>query len=85
MQDPIIGHRAFVGGAVLPVYLDRRGRQYVEDDDGAPLYGLWLYKGEDNAAWLGGPAERMAALAVGPRVNNATNEGPGCSEPAADA
>jgi hypothetical protein len=28
------------------------------------------------------PAERMAARAVGPRVNNARNEGPGCLEPA---
>jgi hypothetical protein len=42
MQDPIIGHREFVGRARLPVYWDRRGRQYVEDDDGSPLYGLWL-------------------------------------------
>jgi hypothetical protein len=48
VQDPIIGHRDFVGGARLPVYLDRNGRQYVTDDDGAPLYGLWLYEGEDN-------------------------------------
>jgi hypothetical protein len=48
LQDPIIGHRAFVGGVVLPVYLDHRGRQYAEGDDGEPLYGLWLYEGEDD-------------------------------------
>lgn len=48
MENPILGHRAFVGGLVLPVYLDRRGRQYVVDDDGMPLYGLWLYKVGDD-------------------------------------
>jgi putative SOS response-associated peptidase YedK len=38
----------------------------------------WL----DEAALPGPfPAERMAALAVGQRVNNAKNEGPECLEP----
>jgi hypothetical protein len=47
MPDPIIGHFEFVAGAVFPVYLDVRGRQYILDD-GTPLYGLWLYEGEDD-------------------------------------
>jgi putative SOS response-associated peptidase YedK len=43
---------------------------------------------EEIAGWLDEavlpgpfPAERMAARAVGPRVNKARNEGPGCLEP----
>jgi hypothetical protein len=48
VQDPIIGSREFVGGERLPVYLDSHGRQYVGDDDGAPLYGVCLYEGEDD-------------------------------------
>jgi putative SOS response-associated peptidase YedK len=43
---------------------------------------------EDFPAWLEGaelpapfPAEKMKALAVGPRVNSPRNEGPGCLAP----
>ena len=50
-------------------------------------HGRWLDPGEDRpeavAALLGpAPAEGMVARAVGLRVNNPANEGPGCVEAA---
>jgi putative SOS response-associated peptidase YedK len=55
-----------------------------------PIHGRMpvLLAREDFAGWLDEavlpgpyPAKRMAALAVGPRVNNAKNDGPECLEP----
>jgi hypothetical protein len=36
-----IGSRVFVDGTVRPIYQDAHG-QYVLDDDGARVYGVWL-------------------------------------------
>jgi hypothetical protein len=38
--DPIIAYCAFADGAMSPVYEDGR-RQYVIDDDGHRVYGVW--------------------------------------------
>jgi hypothetical protein len=40
-DDPVIGHCKFADGAMRPIYDDGR-RQYVIDDDGYPVYGVWL-------------------------------------------
>jgi hypothetical protein len=39
--DPIIGHCAFADGAMRPIY-DNGRRQYVIDNDGYRVYGVWL-------------------------------------------
>jgi hypothetical protein len=36
-----IGHREFVDGTRRPIYRDEQG-QYVLDDDGERVYGVWL-------------------------------------------
>lgn len=33
----------FVGGITRAVYVDEDGRQYVLDDEGQKVYGLWLH------------------------------------------
>ena len=33
----------FADGVVRPVFLDADGRQYVLDDNGQPIYGVWIY------------------------------------------
>jgi hypothetical protein len=38
-----IGSIPFVDGVSRPVYLDADGRQCVLDDDGKPIYGVWIY------------------------------------------
>jgi hypothetical protein len=40
-DDPGIGHCKFADGAMRPIYDDGR-RQYVIDNDGFPVYGVWL-------------------------------------------
>jgi hypothetical protein len=40
-DDPVIGHCKFADGAMRPIYDDGR-RQYVIDNDGFPVYGVWL-------------------------------------------
>jgi hypothetical protein len=40
-RDPIIGNCKFADGAMRPIYDDGQ-RQYVFDDDGYPVYGVWL-------------------------------------------
>jgi hypothetical protein len=43
MNTPQIGVVPFVDGITRPVFLDEDGRQYVlDEDDGQPIYGVWL-------------------------------------------
>ena len=42
MPDPIVAYTAFLGGPMRPVYEQWNGRQYVMDDEGEPVYGLWF-------------------------------------------
>jgi hypothetical protein len=37
----LVGYQHFVDGTRRPIYEDARG-QYVMDDEGEPVYGLWL-------------------------------------------
>jgi hypothetical protein len=39
--DPIIGHGDFIDSTRRAVYRDEQG-QYVEGEDGEPVYGWWL-------------------------------------------
>jgi hypothetical protein len=41
IADSVIGHRQFVDGSTRLVYADGRG-QYVFDDDGNRVYGVYL-------------------------------------------
>lgn len=43
------GHRWFTDGANRPVYLDTDGRQFVLDDDGQRVYGVWILEEEADA------------------------------------
>jgi hypothetical protein len=38
-----IGLIPFTDGIVRPVFLDAGGRQYILDNEGQPLYGVWVY------------------------------------------
>jgi hypothetical protein len=40
-NDPVVGHCQFADGAMRPVY-DEGKRQYVIDDDGYKVHGVWL-------------------------------------------
>jgi hypothetical protein len=40
-HDPVIGHYQFADSAMRPVY-DDGNRQYVIDDDGYRVHGVWL-------------------------------------------
>jgi hypothetical protein len=40
---PPIDHRLFADGKIRPVYVDRHGQQFVLDDAGRPVYGLWTF------------------------------------------
>jgi hypothetical protein len=42
MLDPVIAHADFVDGARRPIFEQLDGRQYVCDDDGQRLYGVWI-------------------------------------------
>ena len=37
-----IGHREFTDGQIRAVHVDDEGKQYVFDNDGQPLYGVWI-------------------------------------------
>jgi hypothetical protein len=37
-----LGEFLFVDGCTQAVYSSDDGRQYVLDDDGEPVYGVWL-------------------------------------------
>lgn len=41
-----LGNRPFTRGTTRPVYRCDGGRQYVIDDDDAPVYGVWLHPEE---------------------------------------
>jgi hypothetical protein len=41
MNDPLIARVRFVDGAERSVFEDLDGRQYVLDDDGEPIRGVW--------------------------------------------
>jgi hypothetical protein len=47
--DPFIGYRHFTDGRTRQVRADPGGRQYVVDDDGQLVYGLWLRPEEETA------------------------------------
>jgi hypothetical protein len=42
MTDPIAAHRVFIDGATRPIYEGWNGKQYVVDDDGNQVYGVWF-------------------------------------------
>jgi hypothetical protein len=42
MHSHQIGVVPFIDGISRPVYLGADGRQYVLDDDGQPVYGVWI-------------------------------------------
>jgi hypothetical protein len=44
--DPIIAYRQFVDGSLRPVY-DNGGRQYVINDDGDRVYGVFYIPGDE--------------------------------------
>jgi hypothetical protein len=55
-RDPIIGHCKFADGAMRPIYDDGR-RQHAIDDDGYPVYGVWLIPEGEPAQPLIVPAD----------------------------
>jgi hypothetical protein len=55
-NDPVIGHCQFADGAMRPIYDDGL-RQYVIDDDGYPVYGVWLIPEEEPTPPLIVPAD----------------------------
>jgi hypothetical protein len=46
MMNRIIGYRDFMDGARRPIYEDAQG-QYVLNDDGERVYGLYLIREEE--------------------------------------
>jgi hypothetical protein len=38
-----VGSVPFIDGVFRPVFLDLDARQCVLDDDGQPIYGVWVY------------------------------------------
>jgi hypothetical protein len=42
VNDPIVCYTASLRGLMRPVYEALDGRQYVLDDDGEPVYGVWF-------------------------------------------
>ena len=42
MHSPVIGTRRFTDGVTRSVHQAEDGRQFVFDDDGAEVFGLWL-------------------------------------------
>jgi hypothetical protein len=47
MSAPIIGYRYFVDEARRPIYEDAQGSQYVLNDDGERVYGLYFFEEEE--------------------------------------
>jgi hypothetical protein len=43
---PVIATVPFTDGVERPIFLDAHGRQYVIDDDGNRVYGVWVYVDE---------------------------------------
>jgi hypothetical protein len=44
--DPVIGQCRYVDGSTRTVYAEG-GRQYVLDENGRPVYGVWLRPAEE--------------------------------------
>jgi hypothetical protein len=42
-QENSGGSIPFTDGTVRPVFLDTAGRQFILDDEGQPVYGVWVY------------------------------------------
>ena len=42
MNDPVIGRRLFTDGVERDVYQAPDGCQYVLDDHGLPVFGVWV-------------------------------------------
>jgi hypothetical protein len=47
MNDPIVAYRVFTDGTTRPVYEDWHGKQYVVDEDGNRVYGVWFIPESD--------------------------------------
>jgi len=47
--DPVIGRRSFTDGVERDVYLDGDEGQYVLDDDGEAVRGVWVSDAEPDA------------------------------------
>ena len=43
MASTRIGDRLFVDGVIRDVFAEPDGRQFVHDNDGNPVYGVWIY------------------------------------------
>ena len=52
MPDPI-AYVWFVDGVKRPIFEEPNGRQYVIDDDGEPVYGVWYVPPEVLAEMFG--------------------------------
>ena len=48
MTPQPIGAHEFLDGSTRLVYVDVDGRQFVIDDEGQRLYGVWLYRKPTN-------------------------------------
>jgi hypothetical protein len=46
-MDQHIADTVFADGVWRPVWQDGKGRQYVLDCDGEPVYGVWLIQTAD--------------------------------------
>ena len=49
-MDRVVAHVEFLGGAMRPVYEQPDGRQYVHDDDGEQVFGVWFIPREEPEA-----------------------------------
>jgi hypothetical protein len=43
MEPVRIGSRLFVDGVTRDVFVGEDGRQFVLDNDGNPVHGVWIY------------------------------------------
>jgi hypothetical protein len=50
MTDPIIGRRLFTDGTKRAVYRAGDGRQYMLDDRGLPVFGVWVLAEREEGA-----------------------------------
>jgi hypothetical protein len=49
MNDPIVGHIQFTDACERDIYQACDGRQYVVDDYGQPIAGVWMIEPDDEA------------------------------------
>ena len=70
MTPQPIGTREFLDGSTRLVYVEADGRQFVIDDDGQRLYGVWLYREADE------PTVETTHLPISPVIgyNNTTHQ-----------